>query len=107
MKNSVYLVAAVVAVVLLSVGVPARANLLTNGNLDDPGTHETDVATGWTLTEGPFIPGTPPVIPDFNPNAATFASFANHTPLVPTQRKSVCGLEHLRAQPREIKSFRI
>lgn len=47
-------------------------NLLTNGNLDDPGTHEDDTATGWTLTEFLTLSG-----PE---NTATMASFANHTP---------------------------
>jgi hypothetical protein len=62
------------AFVLFAVSVPLRAqNLLVNGNLDDPGTHEADVATGWTLTEGPDGPLGPT-------NTATFASFANHTP---------------------------
>lgn len=60
------------ALMLCAAGV-AQAALLVNGNLDDPGTHEVDIATGWTLEESSQI---------FNPtlNSATFASFANHTP---------------------------
>ena len=46
----------------------AHAELLINGNLDLPGLHEQDLATGWTLVEGPAA------------NTATFATFANHTP---------------------------
>lgn len=48
------------------------ANMLVNGDLDDPGTHEVDLATGWTLQE--FRTTTGPG------DTATFASFANHTP---------------------------
>lgn len=59
-----------VAAALLCGGRVGAQELLTNGNLDDPGVHETDVATGWTLTEGPGAI-----------NSATFASFANHTPV--------------------------
>ena len=44
-------------------------NLLVNGGLDLPGLHEQDLVTGWTLTEGPGAV-----------NAATMATFANHTP---------------------------
>ena len=51
-----------------------RADLLINGNLDDPPDHETDVATGWTLEEPDVDQFGDPV------NSATFASFANHTP---------------------------
>lgn len=47
------------------------ANLLINGDLDNPGDHEVDLAIGWTLDEyrqsGPA-------------DTATFAGFANHTP---------------------------
>lgn len=55
----------------------ARAqNLLVNGDLDDPGIHESDVITGWTLVES--RQSGDPV------NSATAASFANHTPGPPT-----------------------
>jgi hypothetical protein len=55
----------------------ARAqNLLVNGDLDDPGIHESDVITGWTLTESIQSGGAV--------NSATAASFANHTPGPPT-----------------------
>ena len=57
------------ATAMLCCGRAGAQELLTNGNLDDPGTHESDLATGWTLTEGPGVI-----------NSATFASFANHTP---------------------------
>src|SRR5687768_12111002 len=64
--------AAALGVILFAAG-PARAQeLLVNGNLDEPGTHEEDIATGWTLVETRQSGG--PV------NSATFASFANHTP---------------------------
>lgn len=63
------LAAITVAAVLSAAAAPAGATLLTNGTLDDPPDHETDVATGWSLVEGPS-----------GANAATFASFANHTP---------------------------
>jgi hypothetical protein len=51
-------------------------NLLTNGDLDNPGLHEQDLATGWTLLEGPDGAAGPT-------NTATFASFGNHTPGAP------------------------
>jgi hypothetical protein len=58
--------------VLLGAGfslMPSPASsLLINGNLDLPGLHELDLATGWTLLEGPG-----------EENAATFAAFADHT----------------------------
>ena len=53
-------------------------NLLDNGDLDTPGLHESDLAEGWTLSEGPFVPGLPPD-GDFDPNTATFANFGDHT----------------------------
>src|ERR671915_554251 len=56
-------------VLFVSVGPVRGQNLLVNGGLDLPGLHEQDIVTGWTLTEGPA--GT---------NAATMATFANHTP---------------------------
>jgi hypothetical protein len=59
----------ITAAALICCGRVGAQELLTNGNLDEPGVHETDVATGWTLTEGPGLI-----------NSATFASFANHTP---------------------------
>jgi hypothetical protein len=64
------------AVLVLCASGLARASLLVNGNLDDPGDHEVDIAVGWTLEESTQI---------FNPapNTATFARFANHTPDVP------------------------
>jgi hypothetical protein len=52
----------------------ACADLLVNGNLDDPPDHETDIATGWTLEEPDVDIFGDPV------NSATFATFANHTP---------------------------
>jgi hypothetical protein len=58
--------------VLLAVGSAQAQELLTNGNLDDPGDHESDIATAWTLTETIQSGGAV--------NSATFASFANHTP---------------------------
>ena len=44
--------------------------LLTNGSLDNPGLHEMDLATGWTLLEEPAG------------NTATFVTFADHTQLL-------------------------
>jgi hypothetical protein len=61
------------AAALLSPGL-ARAELLTNGNVDDPPDHESDLATGWTLHEPTVDSMGMPV------NSATFATFANHTP---------------------------
>jgi hypothetical protein len=62
--------AVIAAFVLAAIAAaPAPATLLVNGNLDDPPDPESDVATGWTLVEGPG-----------GANAATFASFGNHTP---------------------------
>jgi hypothetical protein len=47
------------------------ANLLLNGDLDDPGDHEIDLALNWTLEElRQSGPG----------DTATFARFGNHTP---------------------------
>lgn len=46
----------------------AQPNLLTNGTLDSPGVHESDLADGWTLAEDPVAT-----------NTATFASFGDHT----------------------------
>jgi hypothetical protein len=64
--------------VAAGMGAPAHAILLTNGNLDDPAIHESDVATGWTLLEGPdSVDGTGAPFPT---NTATFVSFGNHTP---------------------------
>ena len=37
----------------VAAALPARATLLVNGDLDDPAIHESDLATGWTLLEGP------------------------------------------------------
>src|SRR5688500_13309488 len=68
--------ACAIGVILFAAG-PARAqNLLVNGDLDDPGIHESDVITGWTLTETIQSGGAV--------NSATAASFANHTPGPPT-----------------------
>lgn len=55
-------------ILLLSAVTAGAQNLLTNGSLDVPGLHEQDLATGWILEESPAA------------NAATFATFANHTP---------------------------
>lgn len=52
----------------LSLMPSPASSLLLNGNLDAPGLHEQDLATGWTLLEGPGAA-----------NAATFATFADHT----------------------------
>lgn len=52
----------------------AQANLLINGDLENPPEHETDVAVGWTLEEPDVDANNDPV------NSATFATFANHTP---------------------------
>lgn len=61
------------AIVFWALSATAQANLLTNGNLDNPGIHESDVAVGWTLVE-PDVDGMGAPI-----NSATFASFADHT----------------------------
>jgi hypothetical protein len=53
---------------LISAPALAQPNLLTNGNLDSPGIHESDLVDGWTLAESP--PAT---------NTATFANFGDHT----------------------------
>jgi hypothetical protein len=58
------------------VGSARGQNLLTNGDLDDPGIHESDTITGWTLVETIQSGGAV--------NSATAASFANHTPGPPT-----------------------
>jgi hypothetical protein len=58
------------------VGSARAQNLLTNGDLDDPGIHESDTITAWTLTETRQSGGAV--------NSATAASFANHTPGPPT-----------------------
>jgi hypothetical protein len=55
------------------VGSGAAQELLTNGGLDNPGVHESDLATGWTLTEGPLNTAMPPALA----NSATFATFAD------------------------------
>jgi hypothetical protein len=60
--------AALGLVALISGVARSQPNLLINGSLDVPGLHESDVATGWTLTESGAA------------NTATFASFANNTP---------------------------
>jgi hypothetical protein len=60
---------AVLAVALGFAAAPVQATLLVNGNLDDPAETESDVATGWTLLEGPD-----------DANSATFVGFGNHTP---------------------------
>lgn len=54
--------------VLVSLGaVPAMAaSILINGDLNDPGLHEMDLADGWMLSEGPLAL-----------NTATFATFAD------------------------------
>lgn len=62
-------VSAIAVAVTLSGSQVQAQNLLTNGNLDDPGIHESDTITGWTLDEDPI-----------DVNAATFATFANNTP---------------------------
>ena len=54
----------------LWVGAAQAQELLMNGNLDDPGLHESDAIANWTLTESPD-----------GVNAATFARFADHTTL--------------------------
>src|SRR5688572_23620779 len=56
-------------VLFVSAASVQAQNLLVNGGLDLPGLHEQDIVTGWTLTEGPA-----------GVNAATMATFANHTP---------------------------
>lgn len=55
-------------------GGTAWANLLVNGDLDNPPEHESDVAVGWTLVEPDVDVNNDPV------NSATFANFGNHTP---------------------------
>ena len=55
------------AIGIAAIASPASAFLLTNGGLDDPGVHESDIANGWTLFEAGGA------------NAATFASFADRT----------------------------
>ena len=57
----------------LATASASAQELLINGGLDDPGTHEGDVAVGWGLTEGPLNSAMPPVLA----NSATFASFAD------------------------------
>ena len=52
----------------LFAGGASGQELLTNGNLDDPGLHEMDAIANWTLSESPD-----------EINAATFATFADHT----------------------------
>jgi hypothetical protein len=69
MKRPLILYLVLSTFALVTTGARAQ-NLLQNGSLDDPGLHEMDAAVGWTLTEGP---GTT--------NAATFATFADHTTL--------------------------
>lgn len=64
----------VLAMLVIGIWAPlASAVLLVNGNLDNPPDHETDAAVGWTLDE-PGVDGLGAPV-----NAATFASFANHT----------------------------
>ena len=45
--------ACAIVCLILCVSSVRGQNLLVNGDLDDPGIHESDVITGWTLTEGP------------------------------------------------------
>lgn len=56
---------------LLLCSAPIQAALLTNGNLDNPGTHESDTTVAWTLDEYKQSGAS---------DTATFAGFANHTP---------------------------
>lgn len=62
----------VFALGLMACGARWASAALVNGNLDDPGSHEVDLATGWTLEEFRTVTGPG--------DTATFASFANHTP---------------------------
>jgi hypothetical protein len=82
MKKLAFLMA-LSALVLGAAAAQAQVQLLINGGLDEPGVHETDVALGWTLTEGPLDTAAPPVLA----NSATFASFADRAddPVDPTE----------------------
>ena len=57
-------------VLVMTIGLIARPamadSILINGDLNDPGLHEMDLADGWVLTEGPM-----------GLNTATFATFAD------------------------------
>jgi PEP-CTERM motif-containing protein len=68
--------AGAVGLFVCGVGSARAQNLLVNGDLDDPGIHESDTITGWTLVETIQSGGAV--------NSATAASFANHTPGPPT-----------------------
>lgn len=70
--KKLHLLSTFVGALVLGAGGLAQAALLINGNLDDPGDHEVDLAVGWTLEESRQTPGPA--------DTATFASFANHTP---------------------------
>ena len=52
----------------------ARAELLTNGTLEDPAIHSSNLATGWTLVEPSLDAMAMPV------DSASFVNFNNHTP---------------------------
>ena len=70
--KKLHLLSALVGALALCAGGLAQAALLINGDLDNPGTHESDLTVGWTLEESKQTPGPT--------DTATFASFANHTP---------------------------
>lgn len=57
-----------VALATATGGLAEAQNLLTNGNLNNPGLHEDDFTVGWTLVEGPGAV-----------NSATFATFADRS----------------------------
>jgi hypothetical protein len=66
------------AIVFCTGNLAFGQELLINGSLDVPDIHESDVATGWTLIEGPDTMPEPPAVP-MPANSATFARFADHT----------------------------
>jgi hypothetical protein len=78
MKRLNPLVVLTAALALGLVGAAEAQNLLVNGTLDVPDIHESDVATGWTLVEGPNTTPLPPGVP-MPAQTATFARFADHT----------------------------
>lgn len=57
----------VIAACLFCANPAVAQNLLSNGNLDSPGIHESDLIDDWVLVEGPAG------------NTATAATFADHT----------------------------
>jgi hypothetical protein len=83
MKKNLALLALLGTLVLGAARAQAQVQLLVNGGLDVPGVHETDVAVGWTLAEGPLNTEVPPALA----NSATFASFADRVddPLDPDE----------------------